>query len=363
VQLSILIPTNRRGMLVCSRLAQACSWAGPNIEVIIRDNSGDAEKAALISHFRSENCNVIVAKPCHGLENSSEIIRMAKGDFIFLVADDDACFEHGIAALPPLLDQANRDASVIGVAGSFAVESSRQSAVVAYEDTDSEDLEARIGGYLKYGGPNILQYSPVKADVLRRVFGFMSAMPFFFSFHDQIMCLLYLMNGRFLRLQRLLYLYDVGPWEEREGGQKQDMKFYESAGLDPAINKLHWFLCGFEGATLVRNAVGLFPDHPLNVRQRVADIWFSMMYMRFKHGSRMSFDSAFAGEADKLCAKLQTAAGKLSFQEMLSDISDFFSLFSREQGRQYFAFWDAILNKRQPPAHAKPAAVRRSYVA
>jgi len=39
MQLSILIASNRTGLLACSRIAQACSWAGPNLEVIVRDNS------------------------------------------------------------------------------------------------------------------------------------------------------------------------------------------------------------------------------------------------------------------------------------------------------------------------------------
>jgi len=364
VQLSILIASNRRGLLPCARIAQACSWAGPNLEVVVRDNSGDPRKRDLLAHFRQDNCNIIIAEPCDGLTNFSEVLRAAKGDFVFLLADDDWCFDRAIAGLPGLLDQAANDASVIGVTGAYAVETSQGSALLGYQSVDAEDVAARIAGFLNFNGPNILHYAPVRREVVQRVFAFMNAMPFYFSFHDQIQCLLYLMNGKFVRLQRFMYVYDVANWEDRESGQRQDLKFYESAGLDPVINKLHWFLCGFEGAMLVRNAAGVFPDHPLGMRQRVADVWFSVMFQRFKRDQRMTFDSAFAGEAEKLCAKLQTAAGHLSFHEMLADISDFFGLFSKEQGRQYFEFWDAILGKRQPPSRAVPASeVRRSSVA
>src|ERR1041384_4361563 len=99
VQLSILMGTNRADLLACSRIAQACSWAGPNIEVIIRDNSGDVKKRALLPHFRRDNCNIIIAEPCDALTNVSEIIKLAKGEFIFLVADDDFCFDHAISAI------------------------------------------------------------------------------------------------------------------------------------------------------------------------------------------------------------------------------------------------------------------------
>ena len=77
MQLSILIATNRRGLLVCSRIAQACSWAGPNIEVLIRDNSGDAQKRALLPQFQRDNCNIILAEPCDALTNFNELLKRA----------------------------------------------------------------------------------------------------------------------------------------------------------------------------------------------------------------------------------------------------------------------------------------------
>ena len=88
-----------------------------------------------------------------------------------------------------------------------------------------------------------------------------------------------------MRLKRLLYLYDMGPWEEAESAQKRDLEFYTGAGLDPAINKLHWFLCAFEGAVLIRNS-DLFPDYPLAQRQPIADLWFSAMFHRFQSARR-----------------------------------------------------------------------------
>ena len=128
----------------------------------------------------------------------------------------------------------------------------------------------------------------------------------------------------------------------------------KEAGLDPSINKLHWFLCGFEGAALIRNS-SLFPTIPLGQRQGIADLWFSTMYRRFKGQQRNAFESAFAGEAEKLCAKLRTISGQFSFHDMLAAISGFISLSSKADGQAYFNFWDAILNKRDPvPRHTAP---------
>jgi hypothetical protein len=315
MQLSILIASNRTGLLACSRIAQACSWAGPNLEVIVRDNSGDAEKRALLPHFRRDNCSIIIADPCDGLTNLSESLRLVKGDFVFLLADDDFCFDHAIAALPGVLGQCRNDPSVVGVTGAYAVEGSQGSSIVSYQNAESDDVVARVGGYLSYSGPNILHYAPVRREIIQRVFAFMNTLPFYFSFHDQIICLFYLLNGKFVRLNRLLYLYDVGVWEVGNSAQKRDVDFYKDAGLDPAINKLHWFLCGFEGAVLARNS-DIFSDYPIAQRQVIADRWFSGMFMRFKGHPRLTFESRFTGEADKLCAKLLTSTGQLSFQGM-----------------------------------------------
>jgi hypothetical protein len=359
VQLSILIPTQRHGMLVCSRLAQACSWASPNVEVIIRDNSGDAEKRNLLARFRRENCNIIAADPCDAITNVSELMRLAKGDFIFLIADDDFCFDHAIAALPGLFEQFGKDSSVAGVTGGYLVESGQGSSIVTYQNIESEDVTARVSGYLSANAPNILHYAPVRREIVQRVFAFMRTLPFFFSFHDQVISLLYLLNGRFVRMKRLLYLYDLGPWEKPESAQRRDVDFYREAGLDPAINALHWYLCGFEGAVLVRNA-SEFPDHPLAQRQAIADRWFSSMFIRFKGQPRLTFDSPHAAEAQKLCAKLQTASGQLAFQGMLAEICALIALFSADSAQRYFDFWDATINRRQPaPRPAETMAQSR----
>jgi hypothetical protein len=342
LQLSILIPTNRRGLQVHARLLQACSWAGPEVEVIVRDNSGDTQKREFLSRIDAGNCNIIIADPCDPATNFAEIIRLAKGEYILQLSDDDFCFDRAMQSMPAVLSQVRSDQSVIGVTGAFAIESSAGSSVVGYPDVDSEDLQTRVNAYLKYEGVNTLMYAPVRRDVVERSYGFLSAMPTYFSFHDQIQCLLYLMNGRFFRMKRLMYGYDVGPWEAAASAQRRDLEFYKNSGMDPAINKLHWFLCGFEGALLVRNSA-LFPECGLPQRQKIADLWFATMFSRFNGHERVVTESGFNGEADTLCNKLRTSTGQLTFQNMLAETCGFIALFSPERAQRYFDFWATVL--------------------
>lgn len=344
MRLSVLIPSYRSDLVACARIVQACSWAGPELEVIVRDNSGDAAKRSLLGQIRRDNCNIILTDPCPAIENYTEVLRLAQGEFAYIVADDDLGFDRAITALPGIIDRIIDDASIVGITGSYAVEHSKGSSVIAYPGVDSDDVVNRVSGYLSQHTVNALVYSPVRRQLLQTTFNFMRAMPFAFSFHDQITCLLYLLIGKFTRLNRLMYLYDVGEWESPDSAQERDLAFYRAANLDPAINKLHWLLCAFEGAVLIRNA-DFIPDYPLQQRQAMADRWFSTMFMRFTNSRRTAAESRFVREADTLCNKWKSATGQLSFPNLLIDIGDFIALSSLANAEKYLAFWHYFVAK------------------
>ncbi len=347
MQLSILIPTHRSDLLACSRIVQACSWANPQIEVVIRDNSGNAAKRALLEQIRHEHCNIVFAEPCDAVTNFAEVLKLAKGDFVFFMADDDFGFDRAIAMLPGLIDQFGGDASVAALTGAYMLDTSKGSTIVAYENVDADDAGTRVAGYLALKSANVLVYSPIRRALVERVHSFMNSMPVSFSFHDQTMCLLYLLNGKFVGIKRLMYCYDVGEWEKAETAQRRDLSFYTKSKADPAINKLHWLLCGFEGAVLIRNS-DMFPDMPIAARQPIADLWFSTMFFRFTINPRMAFGSPLAAEADAFCAKWKESAGRLSFHDMLGDICKFMSLYSTESAEKYSTFWNSILSRQKP---------------
>ena len=274
---------------------------------------------------------------------------MATGEFVFFVADDDFAFDRAIAALPAKIDEIGNDHAIAAITGGYLIEGSRGTSIVEYKNLEADDVTARMAGYLSFEGVNVLVYSAIRHALASRIFDFMNSMPFSFSFHDQILCLLYLLNGKFVGLKRLLYLYDIGEWETAQTAQARDIKFYGSSDLDPAMNKLHWFLCGFEGAMLIRNA-DMFPDHSLAQRQIMADRWFSTMFSRFLTNPRATFNSRFTADADRFCEKWKTSAGRLPFEQMLADICDFIALFSKDISWKYFTFWREILNRTKAPS-------------
>ena len=42
----------------------------------------------------------------------------------------------------------------------------------SYQNVESDDVVARVDGYLSYSGPNILHYAPMRREIVQRVFGF-----------------------------------------------------------------------------------------------------------------------------------------------------------------------------------------------
>lgn len=353
VQLSIILPTHRHDLLALSRIAQACSWARPGIEVIVRDNSGNAEKRAALKHLQHDNCTIVSVDECEPRENFVETLRLAKGDFVFLLADDDMGFDRAVAALPGVIDKIASDPSFVGIAGPYVVEASSGSVVINYKNIDAADPTARVAGYLTENGPNVLFYAALRRETVNRIIGFAENLPIYCSFHDQVLSLLYLLNGRYHLLPRIFYLYDFGEWEVAESAQKRDIEFYTSSGLDPAANLLHWFLCAFEGAVLALHS-DAFPAHPPAQRQAIANLWFSTMFARFKNSKRLTFGSKHTGEVEQACARLQSMAGSVTFDVMLTEICAVIGTFSKQKATDYFDYWDATLKRRKPPVRAVP---------
>ena len=104
-KLSIVMPSNRTGPAACARVLDACSCASEDVEIIVRDNSGNKEKREVLSLISRHNCNFHFVDPCGATENGLETLRFVKGDFIFSTADDDVIHRRAIPAVVDLIEQ------------------------------------------------------------------------------------------------------------------------------------------------------------------------------------------------------------------------------------------------------------------
>jgi hypothetical protein len=343
IRLSIVVASHGHDLASCSRILQACSFAGPRVEVVVRYQSGSATKADFLRGISKENCRFTIAPPGEARENWAETLAAAQGDFALLMSGDDVLFDRAMTMLPGVLESVAADASVIGVAAPSLIETPKGAEAFDYPNIDADDPLVRLSGYLSAERPNVLLFSPVRRATITWALDILRDKPLALPFDDQLSSMLYLVAGKFARMTRLMHVHDAGMADAARGAEAA---FYERAHLDPAINTLHWLMCGFEGATLIRHAdlpVGYSPQQ----RQAMADLWFSAMFGRFKVHPRETYGSPLAGEAAKTCARWTAAAGRLSFADMLADICQFLALSSQETALKYFASWSAMLGLRQ----------------
>jgi hypothetical protein len=347
MHLSIIIPSNRASLVAYSRIMQACSWASEDVEVVVRDNSGDAQKRELLGRVDQPNCRVIFADPCDADTNFVQSLLASTGDFVLFVGDDDSCFDRGIAAMSSAAGRCADDPSVAGLTGAYALEETHVSRIVSYPDLDSVDIVKRVDGFLGYQGPNLIFYSAVRRQLTLDTFQFMAGHPFQLPFHDNLYSLIYLLSGKFIHVGRLTVIYDNTNWDAAEVGVQNDLKFYLAAGMDPIIRQLHWFLCGFEGASLI-----LFSrfgaQHPLAQRQAMASKWFELMFRRFAEDAQNSFGSDLALPASLVREKLLRGFPNFTLEAVLDDLCEFIRLFSPEKAELYHDFWKSIFVPTQP---------------
>jgi len=346
IRLSIVIPTSSQGLTSTSRILQACSWAGPRVEVIVHDRSGSTARAELLHGMEHENCRFMIAAPGRAHDDWTEALSAARGDFVLLLADDGILFDRAMTVLPGVIESIAADTSIIGVAAPTLIETPQGAEAFAYPNIDAGDPLVRLSGYLSADRPNVLLFSPVRRATMTWSLDLVREKPLALPFDDRISSLLYLVAGKFARMARLMHVHDAS---KDDGARAADAAFYQQARLDPAINRLTWFLCGFEGATLIRHA-NLPVTYAPQQRQAMADLWFSAMFNRFRTQPRETYGSPTAGEADKLCARWMEAAGRLSFADMLADTCQFMALSSQENALKYFAYWSAMLGLRQAGA-------------
>ena len=337
VKLSIVMPTNRTGLSAWARILDACSCANDQVEVIVRDNSGDPKKADAISRLSGKNCRILVAEPCGPAENSEKAAGLARGDFIFFVADDDILPQLATSPILETIDRYSQDRSVSGITGDYVIEWSRKTTLLRYPPLDAPAALQRIAPFLG-ARLNVFFYSVVRRQLIQdALLSFARSLPFQFVFMDWLVALMYLASGRFVGIERALYHPDITNWDS-EASFRICLRSYHQCGLDGSALRLQCLLQAFEGAKIVLGkypGIHLSPDE----RQAVAALWFRHWHAEFcKSLDWTDPASRFDQQALALCRKWSQITD-ISLEPLLTDLAGYFSLSNPEGAQKYFNFW------------------------
>jgi len=341
MKFSLVIPSHRASLSALGRLLEFASLDPARFEVVVRDNSGSAQKRSLFESLDAPALKYS-AVPNHGAtENTLSALAAATGDFVFMMADDDWASARGLGQLHDLAVACGKDLAVAVVTGTYFVESSTASGMFRYSDLDAPDAVDRLDAYFKANGPNLLYYAAVRRDVVRFSFEFLDRLPFKFSYHDQLLSMLYLAHGQVRQIEGVAYFYDLGEWETPEKSLAKDRAIYAAAGLPADIDRIHWLLCALEGGFLLNSQ--LIAGRSSYDAARMTGLWFSTMYQRFRvHRRATEYRSnPFNDAVAKLCGKWLNLP-QANLNELLIDVSDAIQAADPNAAQRYFEFWSTI---------------------
>jgi glycosyltransferase involved in cell wall biosynthesis len=341
MKISLIIPTNRGSYSAAARVLACTSLNPQTFEVVVRDNSETGPKRDLLKTIDSPVLRLHTVENRGAFENPVEALRLATGDYVFFLADDDWWSLHGMQQLHTLAMDVGDDMSVSCLTGTYFIESSTRAGLFRYENVDSNDPAARIAGYFEANAPNVLYYSAVRRPLAIFCYTFLEQLPYKFSYHDQLLSMLYLALGRTLQIEHVTYFYDLGEWETWDKSLSKDRSMYIGAGLPVEIDRLHWLLCGMEGGLLLNSQ--LLAEKGRYDRKQLANLWFGNMFARFKHHHRETgYDSTPTNEGTLRLKNKWLAETEVNLGELLFDVCDILEKVDPAGAQRYFKFWSSL---------------------
>ena len=338
MKLSVCMPSHNAGLRIHLNILNACSVAADEVEVIVRDNSGNKEKQGFLSQIHKKNCHITSVAECSGQENTKRVIDMATGEFVFFIADDDYINSYGIAPILAELEAIRDTPDVVGTTGVTIVDDTPQTDFVMFSHLNTPDPLERFQQFLGSRWPSVFQFSPVRLSVLRDVWSFSSTLPVYVCYHDLLMNCMLLMHGRLTSQHRYFYHYYNANWSNREQHLKSAAMSFRNAGLDESAVHVQWLIAAFEGAQTFLSKYQRV-EIPQEQRNALANCWFNRWIHTFIREPPNKIEGAhFDAQALQLAGKWR---GRLWFDrmELLTDISEYYSLSSLEIGRRYYDFW------------------------
>ena len=115
----------------------------------------------------SDNIPIIqkLVQECKHIENLVEATKMATGEFVMMLTDNDSFFERAIPDIVKLVDECVDKPDVAGVIGGYVLEQAAGSQIMQYQQLNNPNPVARVQGYLGMQGPNLALYSVIRRSV------------------------------------------------------------------------------------------------------------------------------------------------------------------------------------------------------
>ncbi len=342
MKLSILTPSYRQSSAAMSRVFQLADLPGDKFEFIVRDNSESPHKRQTLEGIRS-SCLRHVPVPNQGAkENFAGVLALAEGDYVLFYADDDLVFPAGLESAHAALARGG-DEGRAGLTFGYLITSGGNDRLFNYQDSfTSPQASERIRQYAQSmtQAPNLLFYSVLRTDVMRRLFEFLDALPYEFSHADQLLSILSLVCGKMPSIPDVVYNYDLTEWSTPTKAEAKDRFYFQQCGLDPDIQVIHPLIQAVEGYFLI--ASGMARNLCGEDLREAAAAWF-ITKLRCQPDCSKLVDAS--SETLRRCGRLVASlkgAPEVDPSAILAHIADIIAVGDVDGGRRFHSFWKAL---------------------
>jgi len=338
-KLSLIMPSHNVGSRININILNASLMGNDDIEIIIRDNSGNADKRKFLAGIHEKNCRILSVDDCPGTENFQALLNEAKGDFVAFTADDDYANSFAYPSILKEVENNVKNPSIVGVTGIMVVDDKRATQVVCFNNLNQWKAADRLKALIEGGWPSIFQYSTLRRTALLDVWSFISKLPVYLTYHDLLINALTILHGRLVYTPRMFYQYNLSSWSSDDDHLKKDADSFVKAGLDASGVRVQWLIAAFEGAQAILNKYSA-ANIPEKERNAIAGFWFNHWFSSFLEKSlkRDAKGARFDKQAIALTLKWQQERD-VKLDVILQDIVDYYALSSPEVAQRYYDFW------------------------
>jgi hypothetical protein len=310
-----------------------------DIEVVISDNSGDADKAAKLGAIDRAGFRYLVSPHQDPMHNWSHAVDNASGELVMMLGDDDV-----VAVLPGFRPRTTAElAGLVGLRPAFAMFSSGQG---VYRPTHfgvtGATAASRVQEYLvKNGGSNVTVYSAIRRDVWRNLFaGYLAHHPTRAGYTDWSLTFALVATAPLVEEGNLLYLYNNANWATEEKIRENSQRGMQSVGLPAEAAQIQMALQAVDAFVAVcRKDLSLPADEKLEAGLLVAGVYFNSLVTALQK----IFESG-TNPSPKLVQTAKIALGATNPAEQLGACLVIVELWLPHLRDAYQAFFNAVLD-------------------
>jgi hypothetical protein len=165
MKLSVVMMSCNVGLRTCLNILNACALGTDDVEVLICDTTGNAEKRRFLSEIHERNCRTISTDDGPGNTILNLLLDRTGGEFVFLATDEGYINCHSIPWICKEIDRVANDLTTVGITGIFAVEGADETSLLPFDGLSAPIALDRLKNVLGVG-VDVCQYSPFRFVLL-----------------------------------------------------------------------------------------------------------------------------------------------------------------------------------------------------